>query len=216
MSLCLLDQRLGSKSTPDSSSHKFSLKGRQAGGMHRGHSWVFRAESYDTMLAWYNDIASLTEKTGAERNAFVRRHVKNTNDARRPASASSDGLGEDEADSVPFSAHDTQHQQEQHTEDESALSQSAAPVEDAEGGRRSCKSTLIIAKANYLLPCSSASCSNRVRRKHSYYRSIDNDDVWSSCYSAFSWWRSDQNSIMATPELLIAAALRREFGVAQL
>ena len=43
MSLYLLDQKLGSRSDPGSSSHKFMLKGKQSGGMHKGHNWVFRA-----------------------------------------------------------------------------------------------------------------------------------------------------------------------------
>ncbi|KAF7191583.1 Phosphatidylinositol 4,5-bisphosphate-binding protein SLM1 [Pseudocercospora fuligena] len=76
MSLYLPDQKLGSHSERGSSSHKFMLKGKQSGGMHKGHNWVFRAESYDTMMAWLEDIRSLTEKTGAERNAFIRKHAR--------------------------------------------------------------------------------------------------------------------------------------------
>lgn len=106
MSLYLLDQKLGSKSQPGSSSHKFVIKGRQTGSMHRGHTWVFRAESYETMQAWYDDIKTLTEKTGEERNAFVRRHASvRSASAGSARSASSDGgLEEDEADAVPYSA----------------------------------------------------------------------------------------------------------------
>lgn len=105
MSLCLLDQRLGSRSAPDASSHKFSLKGRQSGGIHRGHSWVFRAESYDTMMAWYEDIRNLTEKSGPEKNEYVRRHARSISAGSQSApSISSDGVDDDEADEVPFSA----------------------------------------------------------------------------------------------------------------
>ena len=105
MSLYLPDQKLGSRSQEGSSSHKFMLKGRQTGSMHRGHSWVFRAESFDTMLAWYDDIKNLTEKTGEERNAFVRRHARSISAGSQKAmSVSSDGLEEDEADAVPYSA----------------------------------------------------------------------------------------------------------------
>ena len=103
MSLCLLDQKLGSHSQSDASSHKFSLKGRQTGGMHRGHSWVFRAESSDTMMAWYEDIRNLTEKSGEEKSAFVRRHARSAS-ASSFSGASSDGMEEDEADAVPYSA----------------------------------------------------------------------------------------------------------------
>ena len=106
MSLSLTDQKLGSHSSGDSSSHKFMLKGRQSGGMHRGHAWVFRAESHDTMLAWFEDIKNLTEKTGEERTAFIRRHARSVSgNSEKPGSVSSDGgMDEDEADQVPYSA----------------------------------------------------------------------------------------------------------------
>ena len=89
------------------------LKGRQAGGLHRGHGWVFRAETYDTMMAWYDDIKNLTEKTGEERNAFVRRHARSVSGgSHKPGSISSDGaLEEDEADEVPYSANASQFDQ---------------------------------------------------------------------------------------------------------
>ncbi|PFH63054.1 hypothetical protein XA68_10095 [Ophiocordyceps unilateralis] len=56
MSLYLPEQKLGSHSAEGGASNKFVLKGRQTGAMHRGHTWVFRAESHDTMMAWYDDI----------------------------------------------------------------------------------------------------------------------------------------------------------------
>ena len=107
MSLYLQEQKLGSRSNPDSSSHKFMLKGRQTGGMHRGHGWVFRAESHDTMLAWYEDIRNLTEKTGREREAFVRKHARSMSgsSSRAPSISSDGGMDEDEADHVPYAAH---------------------------------------------------------------------------------------------------------------
>ena len=107
MSLPLAEQKVGSHSNLDSTSHKFMLKGRQSGGMHRGHAWVFRAESYDTMLAWFSDIKSLTEKTGAERKEFIRRsHARSVSaGSHKAGSISSDGgMDEDEADEVPYSA----------------------------------------------------------------------------------------------------------------
>lgn len=107
MSLPLADQKLGSHSNANSTSHKFMLKGRQSGGMHRGHAWVFRAESYETMLAWFSDIKSLTEKTGAERREFIRRsHARSVSaGSHKAGSISSDGgMDEDEADEVPYSA----------------------------------------------------------------------------------------------------------------
>ncbi|KAI9723600.1 MAG: hypothetical protein M1812_000900 [Candelaria pacifica] len=106
MSLFLPDQKLGSYSQASSSSHKFMLKGRQTGSMHRGHSWVFRAESHDTMLAWYEDLKNLTEKSGEERNAFVRQHARSVSaGSQKAGSISSEGaMDEDEADQVPYSA----------------------------------------------------------------------------------------------------------------
>lgn len=73
--------------------------------MHRGHAWVFRAESHDTMLAWYEDIKNLTEKTGEARNAFVKRHVRSVSGASYRASIDSErALEEDEADETPYMA----------------------------------------------------------------------------------------------------------------
>lgn len=103
MSLYLPEQKLGSHSSEGGSSNKFMLKGRQTGSLHRGHSWVFRAESYDTMMAWYDDIKSLTESAPQERNAFVRSHARSFSAAsQRAASVSSDGVM-DEEDEEPFS-----------------------------------------------------------------------------------------------------------------
>ncbi|KAL4723413.1 phosphatidylinositol 4,5-bisphosphate-binding protein [Fusarium chlamydosporum] len=102
MSLYLPEQKVGSHSTEGGSSNKFILKGRQTGGMHRGHTWVFRAESHDTMMAWYEDIKALTEKTAEERSQFVRSHSRSLSRSSR-RSVSSDGLVDDE-DEEPFTA----------------------------------------------------------------------------------------------------------------
>ncbi|KAB8664850.1 hypothetical protein FH972_026273 [Carpinus fangiana] len=130
MSLCLVDQKLGSHSNAGSSSDKFSLKGAQTGGMHRGHSWVFRAESYDTMMAWYNDIRILTDKSGPEKTAFIRQHARSVSGGSRPGapSVSSDGIEDDEADSAPFSAN-----MQQNTQEESLLAE--RPKRPEPGGR---------------------------------------------------------------------------------
>ncbi|KAM0285493.1 hypothetical protein ACHAQH_001443 [Verticillium albo-atrum] len=101
MSLYLPEQKLGSHSTEGGSSNKFILKGRQAGSMHRGHTWVFRAETHDTMMAWYEDVKALTEKTPQERSDFVR-HTRSLSQSSR-RSVSSDGVV-DEEDDEPFSA----------------------------------------------------------------------------------------------------------------
>ncbi|KAJ5567533.1 hypothetical protein N7535_006839 [Penicillium sp. DV-2018c] len=100
MSLYLPEQKLGSHSQDDSSSHKFMLKGRQTGAMHRGHSWVFRAESHETMMSWYEDIEGLINTTGEARDAFVRKHVRSASGR----SLNSEVLEDDEADRTPYSA----------------------------------------------------------------------------------------------------------------
>jgi hypothetical protein len=106
MSLYLPEQKLGSQSEPGSSSHKFMLKGRQSGSMHRGHSWVFRAETYDTMQAWFSDLKELTEKTGEARNDFVRRsHARTFSGSSMKApsiTSSADAMEDDEADRQAF------------------------------------------------------------------------------------------------------------------
>jgi len=109
MSLFLGDQKLGSHSQPGSTSHKFMLKGRQTGAMHRGHTWVFRAETYDTMLAWYDDIKSLTESSTEERRDFVRKHARSISAGSAIASSVSgdSALEEDEADQIPYSANES-------------------------------------------------------------------------------------------------------------
>ncbi|KAK0290653.1 phosphatidylinositol 4,5-bisphosphate-binding protein [Friedmanniomyces endolithicus] len=104
MSLYLLDQKLGSKSEAGSSSNKFMLKGKQSGRGHAGHNWVFRAETHDTMLAWYEDIRVLTESSGEARNAFVRQHARSVSGTSERGTVSSDGFEDDEADAEPYSA----------------------------------------------------------------------------------------------------------------
>jgi hypothetical protein len=58
------------------------------------------------MLAWFDTIKALTEKSGEERNAFVRRHasVRSTSAGSARSASSDGGLEEDEADAVPYSA----------------------------------------------------------------------------------------------------------------
>ncbi|KAH6606250.1 ph domain, partial [Trichoderma cornu-damae] len=103
MSLYLPEQKLGSRSSEGGPLNKFLLKGRQTGAMHRGHTWVFRAESHDTMMAWYDDIRALTETSPEERTAFVRSHSRRSTSRSSHRSASSDGLDEEE-DEEPFTA----------------------------------------------------------------------------------------------------------------
>ncbi|KAK4140088.1 uncharacterized protein C8A04DRAFT_15260 [Dichotomopilus funicola] len=102
MSLYLVEQKLGSHSADGSSSNKFILKGRQTGSMHRGHKWVFRAESHDTMMAWYDDIKAVTERTPEERNNLVRANSRSISRSSQRSSVSSDGV--DDEEEPPFTA----------------------------------------------------------------------------------------------------------------
>ena len=78
--------------------------------MHRGHNWTLRAETHDTMMAWYNDIKELTEKKGEARNEYVRRqHARSVSGHSLKAgsigaASSNDGIEDDEADKVPYSS----------------------------------------------------------------------------------------------------------------
>lgn len=126
MSLYLPEQKLGSHSSGSGSSNKFILKGRQTGGMHRGHTWVFRAESHDTMMAWYEDIKALTEKSPEERSEYVRGHSRSFSRSSQ-RSFSSDGVV-DEDDDEPFAASESVSQQ-------TAKQESETPRRPEPGGR---------------------------------------------------------------------------------
>lgn len=115
LSLALADSTLGKHTEePSAVSHKFVVRGRQTGGMHRGHSWVFRAESHTAMLEWYDAIYKLTEASTLERNAFIIRSTSQrtantsnpgpaTSATRISSDSSEPGLENDEADEVPYS-----------------------------------------------------------------------------------------------------------------
>lgn len=86
-----------------------------------------RAETYDTMLAWYEDINSLIDKTGDERNAFVTRHKRSLSTGSARSVSSDGGLEEDEADQVPFSTTQSVNQ--------GVAQQSELPSRPSPGGR---------------------------------------------------------------------------------
>ncbi|KAI5806250.1 hypothetical protein EDC01DRAFT_639283 [Geopyxis carbonaria] len=120
MSLYLPDSTLGKHSDPHATSHKFIIKGRQTGAMHRDHSWVFRAESHAAMLEWYEAIKKLTEVSGAERNAYVESttaHKRQPSTASRPDTEKAESYSEtdfenDEADAIPYSTQASIHDNE--------------------------------------------------------------------------------------------------------
>ncbi|KAK6527889.1 hypothetical protein TWF281_009155 [Arthrobotrys megalospora] len=109
MSLHLPDCTMGSHTQPGANSHKFVVKGRQTGALHRGHSWVFRAETHEDMMGFYENIKKLIELSGPERNAFVASYQKHhtppdTAAKEHGSSSSENGLENDEADEIPYSA----------------------------------------------------------------------------------------------------------------
>lgn len=111
MSLYLPDSTLGKHSDPAAVSHKFVVKAKQTGGMHRAHSWVFRAETHEIMMDWYESLKKLTEISGRERDTFVagvvqrQRTVSSASQKKYDADSDSSeyGLDNDEADEVPYS-----------------------------------------------------------------------------------------------------------------
>ncbi|ESX02812.1 hypothetical protein KL918_002416 [Ogataea parapolymorpha] len=64
MSLAVEDCQVAEHSKKDehnpNSYHKFVLHAKQNGLLRKGHNWVFRAESYDQMMSWYNDLKKVT------------------------------------------------------------------------------------------------------------------------------------------------------------
>lgn len=80
------------------------------------------------MLAWYDDINSLINKTGDERNAFVTRHKRSLSTGSNRSFSSDGGLEEDEADRVPFSSADS-------VTNQPAMQETERPSRPSPGGR---------------------------------------------------------------------------------
>ncbi|ORY84463.1 hypothetical protein BCR37DRAFT_378497 [Protomyces lactucae-debilis] len=62
-SLYLPDCELGSTSADGDKVFKFILRGKQLGGLHTEHNWVFRAKSREDMLTWYTNIGRAADKS---------------------------------------------------------------------------------------------------------------------------------------------------------
>ena len=76
--------------------HKFVIiHGQGSGLLHKGHNWVFRAESYDLMMSWYNDIKKVTQMSGPVARASIAIERKK---ARR--SVGNFGAGDSSATSI--------------------------------------------------------------------------------------------------------------------
>lgn len=140
MSLYLPESSLGKHSDPSAVSHKFVLKARQSGALHRGHSWVFRAESHAVMLQWYEAIKKLIEVSGAERDAYVMRttsqrihaaphtaeiahgqdhthkHIMAEENPQAESYSDDNSLDNDEADEIPYSGQQSELEYPVHEE----------------------------------------------------------------------------------------------------
>jgi len=113
MSLYLPDSTIGEHSNPHAINHKFMLKGKKTGALHRGHTWVFRAATHEQMLEWYEDIRKLTELSGPARDNFLgRRRTLSISQKQSPIAAIDDVEEDDEEDrklmadeeEIPYSA----------------------------------------------------------------------------------------------------------------
>lgn len=60
MSLPLSECSVAEHSKKDSSEHKFILHAKQNGLIHRGHNWVFKCDSYESMISWYHNLKRFT------------------------------------------------------------------------------------------------------------------------------------------------------------
>jgi hypothetical protein len=115
MSLYLPDSTIGEHSNAHAVNHKFMLKGKKTGALHRGHTWVFRAASHEQMMEWYEDIRKLTELSGPARDNFVGRRRTLSLSQKQPPVAPVNDIEEDydeeedrklmaDEEDVPYSA----------------------------------------------------------------------------------------------------------------
>ncbi|KAH3901284.1 uncharacterized protein SCODWIG_00822 [Saccharomycodes ludwigii] len=72
MSLSLNECTIAEHSKRGSNDFKFVLHAKQNGIIHRGHNWVFRADSYDSMFEWFENLKNLTSSSDPKvRSNFV-------------------------------------------------------------------------------------------------------------------------------------------------
>lgn len=71
MSLSLNECSVAEHSKKGSSDDRFILHAKQNGLIHRGHNWVFRADNYDTMMAWFEDLKLFTSISNPQEKAKV-------------------------------------------------------------------------------------------------------------------------------------------------
>lgn len=69
MSLALSECSVAEHSKKGSSDDRFILHAKQNGLIHRGHNWVFRADNYETMMAWFEDLKIFASVGNAQERA---------------------------------------------------------------------------------------------------------------------------------------------------
>ncbi|QLQ78977.1 hypothetical protein HG537_0B03240 [Torulaspora globosa] len=69
MSLSLNECSVTEHSKKGSSDDRFILHAKQNGLIHRGHNWVFRADNYETMMAWFEDLKIFASIGNAQEKA---------------------------------------------------------------------------------------------------------------------------------------------------
>lgn len=69
MSLSLNECSVTEHSKKGSSDDRFILHAKQNGLIHRGHNWVFRADNYETMMAWFEDLKIFASTSNAQEKA---------------------------------------------------------------------------------------------------------------------------------------------------
>lgn len=66
MSLSLNECSVSEHSKKGSSENKLVLHAKQNGIIHRGHNWVFKAESYEMMMLWFDNLKRFTNFTSSQ------------------------------------------------------------------------------------------------------------------------------------------------------
>lgn len=61
MSISLDECEVSEHSGKNDSVHRFVLRTKQNGLIHRGHNWMFRADSYASMMKWFNRLQQMTQ-----------------------------------------------------------------------------------------------------------------------------------------------------------
>ncbi|CAL9730009.1 phosphatidylinositol 4,5-bisphosphate-binding protein Slm1p [Monosporozyma unispora] len=95
MSLSLNECSVAEHSKKDSTEHKFILHAKQNGIIHRGHNWVFKCDSYDSMISWYHNIKKFTSfSSNQEKTKYIidKYHLGKDGKPKNPTNSSTNKL----------------------------------------------------------------------------------------------------------------------------